>query len=100
MKKDNQIFDLISEERSRQMRGIELIASEKTPQTLLILSDDDRGVKPTNSTLLYNRLKQLGIPASIHILPEGGHGWGMRDSFRYKPMWQSIVLDYLNHIKK
>jgi acetyl esterase/lipase len=78
----------------------ELIASEKTPQTLLILSDDDRGVKPTNSTLFYNRLKQLGIPASIHILPEGGHGWGMRDSFRYKPMWQNIVLDYLNHIKK
>ncbi len=28
MKKDNQIFDLISEERARQMRGIELIASE------------------------------------------------------------------------
>ena len=28
MRKDNQIFDLISEERSRQLRGIELIASE------------------------------------------------------------------------
>ena len=28
MKKDQQIFDLISEERGRQMRGIELIASE------------------------------------------------------------------------
>ena len=28
MKRDEQIFDLISEERSRQMRGIELIASE------------------------------------------------------------------------
>ena len=28
MKKDTQIFDLISEERSRQMHGIELIASE------------------------------------------------------------------------
>lgn len=28
MKKDTQIFDLISEERTRQMRGIELIASE------------------------------------------------------------------------
>ena len=78
----------------------ELIASEKTPQTLLILSDDDRGVKPTNSTLFYNRLKQLGIPASMQILPEGGHGWGMRDSFRYKQMWQTTVLDYLNHIKK
>ena len=28
MKRDSQIFDLISEERKRQMRGIELIASE------------------------------------------------------------------------
>ena len=28
MKRDEQIFDLISEERGRQMRGIELIASE------------------------------------------------------------------------
>ena len=28
MNKDLQIFDLIAEERSRQMKGIELIASE------------------------------------------------------------------------
>ena len=39
MNKDLQIFDLIAEERARQTKGIELIASEKTPQTLLILSD-------------------------------------------------------------
>ncbi|MDE5637109.1 MAG: serine hydroxymethyltransferase, partial [Alistipes sp.] len=28
MKRDSQIFDLIADERARQMRGIELIASE------------------------------------------------------------------------
>ena len=28
MKKDTQIFELIAEERQRQMKGIELIASE------------------------------------------------------------------------
>ena len=28
MERDNRIFELIDEERSRQMRGIELIASE------------------------------------------------------------------------
>ena len=28
MKQDNQIFELIADERARQMRGIELIASE------------------------------------------------------------------------
>ena len=36
MEKDTQIFDLISEERARQMRGIELIASENfvSPQVM------------------------------------------------------------------
>ena len=28
MKKDNQIFDLIEQEKQRQLKGIELIASE------------------------------------------------------------------------
>ena len=78
----------------------DLLVNEKTPQALLILSDDDKGVKPTNSTLLYNSLKNFGKPASLYILPKGGHGWGMRDSFRYKAMWQAAVLDYLRHIQE
>jgi len=78
----------------------DLLASEKTPQALFILSDDDKAVKPINSILLYNRLKELGKPASLHILPEGGHGWGMKDSFRYKAVWQQTVLDYLKHINQ
>ena len=87
-------------EEQSQKWSPDVLASEKTPQTLFILSDDDKAVKPINSILLYNRLKELGIPASMQILPEGGHGWGMNDSFRYKAMWQNTVLDYLNHIKK
>ena len=87
-------------EEQSQKWSPDVLASEKTPQTLFILSDDDKAVKPINSILLYNRLKELGIPASMQILPEGGHGWGMNDSFRYKAMWQKTVLDYLNHIKK
>lgn len=87
-------------EEQSQKWSPDVLASEKTPQTLFILSDDDKAVKPINSILLYNRLKELGIPASMQILPEGSHGWGMNDSFRYKAMWQNTVLDYLNHIKK
>ena len=87
-------------EEQSQKWSPDVLASEKTPQALFILSDDDKAVKPINSILLYNRLKELGIPASMQILPEGGHGWGMNDSFRYKAMWQNTVLDYLNHIKK
>lgn len=87
-------------EETRKAWSPELLVSEKTPQALFILSDDDKAVKPTNSTLLYNAMKKLNIPASLHILPEGGHGWGMRDSFRYKAVWQQTVLDYLKHINQ
>ena len=78
----------------------ELLASPKTPPTMFILSDDDRAVKSTNSTLLYSRIKEFGIPAAMQILPEGGHGWGMNDSFRYKATWQNSMLDFLKHIQK
>jgi acetyl esterase/lipase len=78
----------------------ELVAGKDAPQTLLILSSDDATVPPINSTKFYNTLKELGVPASITILPSGGHGWGFRDSFEYKAIWQETMLEWLESIKK
>lgn len=36
----------------------------------------------------------------MHIYPSGGHGWGIRDSFRYKEQWQDAVLDWLRRINR
>ena len=77
----------------------EKLVSNATPRTFLVCSDDDGGVPPANSTMFYNALKSHGVPASLHILPSGGHGWGFRDSFRYKPQWQSALLDWLGSFK-
>lgn len=78
----------------------ELVAGKDAPQTLLILSSDDATVPPINSTKFYNTLKELGVPASITILPSGGHGWGFRDSFKYKAIWQEAMLQWLASIRK
>ena len=78
----------------------ELVAGKDAPQTLLILSSDDATVPPINSTKFYNTLKELGVPASITILPSGGHGWGFRDSFKYKAVWQEAMLQWLESIRK
>lgn len=78
----------------------ELVAGKDAPQTLLILSSDDATVPPINSTKFYNTLKELGVPASITILPSGGHGWGFRDSFKYKAIWQETMLQWLENIRK
>jgi dipeptidyl aminopeptidase/acylaminoacyl peptidase len=78
----------------------ELVAGKDAPQTLMILSSDDATVPPINSTKFYNTLKEIGIPASINILPSGGHGWGFRDSFEYKAIWQQTMLQWLESIRK
>lgn len=74
--------------------------TEATPPTLLLLSDDDKVVPPISSTRYYNALKEHNIKASMHIYPTGGHGWGIRDSFKYKEEWQRAVLDWLQAINE
>jgi len=69
--------------------------TEQTPPTLLLLSDDDKGVIPENSLRFYQALKAKNVPASLHIYPEGGHGWGFRPSFRYHDAWKAAFLDWL-----
>ena len=71
-----------------------------TPPTLLLLSSDDRTVPPVNSILYYNALKHYGVPASMHIYPEGGHGWVGREEFRYNKDWQHQLKRWLAFINK
>jgi len=54
-----------------------------TPPAIILLSDDDKAVPPYNGVSYYMALKSFGIPASLHVYPSGGHGWGYRDKFRY-----------------
>lgn len=80
--------------------SLENRVSNTTPPALLLLSDDDRGVLPISSTRYYNALKEHGIPASMHIYPTGGHGWGIRNNFKYLAQWQEAVLDWMKRINE
>ncbi len=70
-----------------------------TPPTILLLSDDDVTVPVCSSTYYYNALKENGIKASMHIYPSGGHGWGFKESFRYKKEWTAALLEWLAGIR-
>lgn len=73
----------------------DLQVSSNTPPCLLLLSDDDKTVSPLNSIYFYAALKQHKVPASMHIFPSGGHGWGYKDSFSYHRQMKSILLDWI-----
>lgn len=52
-----------------------------TPKAFIALSDDDTVVPPSNGLNYYWELYRHDIPATLHIYPSGGHGWGFRESF-------------------
>ncbi len=54
----------------------ELQVSSDTPKTFIVLSSDDTVVPAENSLLFYKALVSHKVPAEMHCVPDGGHGWG------------------------
>lgn len=77
----------------------ELQVTKTTPPAILLLSDDDRVVPSQNSVNYYLALKKKGIPATMHIYPSGGHGWGNRTSFKYNREMLADLSAWLEDIK-
>ena len=61
----------------------DLQVNRTTPRAFLALSDDDKAVPACNGFNFYQQLYKHDVPASIHIYPTGGHGWGYRETFEY-----------------
>lgn len=57
----------------------ELRVTRDTPPTFLLTAMDDDMVSPQNSIAFHAALQRSGVPAELHLLPTGGHGFGMRD---------------------
>jgi len=72
--------------------------NNNTPPAILLLSDDDKVVLPENSTRYYNALKSNDIKASMYIFPEGGHGWGLKDNFRFHKEMTTLLATWLKDI--
>ena len=61
----------------------DLQVNRTTPRCFLALSDDDKAVPAANGFNYYQQLYKHDVPASIHIYPTGGHGWGYRETFAF-----------------
>ena len=68
----------------------ELQVNRNTSRAFLALSDDDKAVPAANGFNYYQQLYKYDVPASIHIYPSGGHGWGYRESF---PFHYNVIFE-------
>lgn len=57
--------------------------SRATPRAFIALADDDHTVLPVNGVNYYIELYRHDVPASLHVYPSGGHGFGMRERFKF-----------------
>lgn len=73
----------------------ELQVTAETPRTFLVHADDDRLAPSENSVPFYLALKQVKVPAELHVYSGGGHGFGMKKSGKTSEHWPQALAAWL-----
>ena len=68
---------------------------EGMPEVMLLLCNDDKAVVPDNSIAFYRALNRRGVKAEMHIYPEGGHGFWMRERYKYGDETYPAVIRWI-----
>jgi dipeptidyl aminopeptidase/acylaminoacyl peptidase len=53
--------------------------NNNTPPAYIAHTNDDQVVNVNNSTVFYQSLVKVGIPAELHLYPTGDHGFVQRE---------------------
>jgi acetyl esterase/lipase len=78
----------------------ELQVKNDTPPAFLVHADNDKGVPVENTLLMYKALRAKNIPAELHILSEGEHGFGLGISNDHIASWTNSLKLWLKWLNK
>ena len=78
----------------------ELQVKEDGPPAFIVHADNDSGVPIENSLLMYEALRKKKIPAELHILSEGEHGFGLAVNNEHVASWTNSLKLWLNWLNK
>jgi acetyl esterase/lipase len=76
----------------------ELQVGNDAPPTFLIHAGDDRAVPIENSLIFYQALRDRNVPATLHVYPEGGHGFGLAVGKGTLESWTERLADWLGDL--
>lgn len=93
---DNLLSLVPSEEEEMQMSN-ELHITRDIPSTYIAVSQNDTIVNPLNSILYHQAIMSVHRPSSLHVYPDGGHGWGFYKAFRYHQQMIDDLKAWLNN---
>jgi len=78
----------------------ELQVKPDTPPAFFVHANDDKGVPVENTLLMYEALRKNNIPAEIHIISEGGHGFGLASDNAHISSWAGNLKLWLAWLNK
>lgn len=67
----------------------------QTPPTFLFHTSDDKVVPVQNSVHYYLALRQMGIPATLHVFEHGLHGVGLAENDKTLVQWKVLLENWL-----
>lgn len=88
---DNELVKLYSNE---------LQVRDDTPPAFFVHADNDTGVPVENTLLMYRALRAKKIPAELHIISEGEHGFGLGVNNEHIAEWTSNLRLWLKWLNK
>lgn len=72
----------------------------QAPPTFLLHALDDPVDDPCHSRLYAAALEAAGVPVELHLLPAGGHAFGLRTTGLAVSGWPALVERWLDKIQK
>jgi acetyl esterase/lipase len=78
----------------------ELQVRKDTPPAFFVHADNDTGVPVENTLLMYRALRANNIPAELHILSEGEHGFGLGIGNDHIASWTNSLKLWLKWLNK
>ena len=89
-----------SEEMQQRYSTHLQVRSQTTPPAIILLANNDRGVPPvTNGIAYYSAMRDCGNDCTLHVYPQGGHGFGMRETFPHHRQMLNDLSEWLEYIK-
>ena len=73
--------------------------TDDTPPAFIVHAGDDETVPVENALLLYEALRRKGRPAELHIVSEGGHGFGLALDRPHTAAWTASLRLWLRALR-
>jgi acetyl esterase/lipase len=75
-----------------------IVPTTGTPPTFLVQAEDDNAAHVETSLVYFQALKDVKVPAELHVYAQGGHGFGLRPTELPVSRWPALAETWLKTI--